>query len=183
MKLFVLGAGKPAHGDQPAALKLVSNKTTVLDWKIEAFSSILKPKDIHFLGGYNFEDVLKNYPDMDFSYVSDWEDKTPLHTLLNAPFEQNDVFVSYSDTIFRKETIKSLNFQSYDVLFCVESHWKERYSKRTAKDIKKAETIIIDGKEVEFTGLIYFSKKVVRVLKNLDISKVGKNLVPRHSDL
>jgi len=177
MKLFILGAGKPEHGDQPSALKLVSNKTTVLDWKIEAFSSILKPKDIHFLGGYNFADVLKNYPDMDFSYVSDWENKTPLHTLLNAPFEQNDLFVSYSDTIFRKETIKSLSFKNYDVLFCVDSHWKERYSKRTAKDIKKAETIVIEGKEVEFTGLIYFSEKVVEILKRLDISKVGTNLI------
>ena len=177
MKLFVLGAGKPAHGDKPSALKLVSNKTTVLDWKIEAFSSILKPKDIHFLGGYNFADVLKNYPDIGFSYVYGWEDKTPLHTLLNAPFEEKDLFVSYSDTIFRKETIKNLDFKNYDVLFCVDSHWKERYSKRSAKDIKKAETIIIDGKEVEFTGLIYFSKKVVKVLEKLDISQVGKNLV------
>ena len=49
MKIFLLGAGKPAFGNKPSALKQVSFSTTVLDWIINSFKSFASQKNIHFL--------------------------------------------------------------------------------------------------------------------------------------
>ena len=100
-----------------------------------------------------------------------------MHTLLKAPFDNSDILVSYSDTVFRKSFIEELELKGSDILFCFDSFWKSRYFTRTNEDIKKAETVKINNKVVEFTGLIYFSKKIVKVLEKLNPSEVGKSLI------
>ena len=69
MKLFLLGAGKPAHGDKPSALKKINTKTNVLDWNINAFTSKVEKKNIYFLGGYNVEQVISDYPELNFCII------------------------------------------------------------------------------------------------------------------
>ena len=75
MKLFLLGAGKPAYGDKPTALKHISSSTTVLDWKIHSYEDIIEPQNIYFLGGYHLNEIIEKYPDLNFSLTPNWEKK------------------------------------------------------------------------------------------------------------
>ncbi len=177
MKLFLLGAGKPVSGQDPSALKHISTSTTVLDWQIHSFQPLVSLNNIHFLGGYNVEEVIKKYKYLNYCVVPDWENRSVLHTLFNAPFPNDDIIISYSDTIFHKKVIIQLTKIQADVVYGYDSLWKERFSTRTSKDIKKAETVFINGRKAEFTGLMFFSKKAVEILSNLEEINVGNSLL------
>ncbi|MBT4669225.1 MAG: hypothetical protein HOC17_06830 [Candidatus Ruthia sp.] len=182
MDIFLLGAGRPAIGERPSALKHISLNTKAMDWQIHSFESIADLTDIHYLGGYHVDEVIENYPKLNFTVIPDWEIKSVLHTLLKAPFSERSIITSYSDTLFRKEVISDILLIDADVVFCVDSHWKERYESRTENDIQSAETIEIDSSTgelnvVEFTGFIYFNSDAVKYLSGLDEIDVGTNLI------
>ena len=115
--------------------------------------------------------------------VPDWEHQTVLHTLLNAPFGNQDTFVSYSDTIFRKEVITELLDGDGDFAFAVDTAWEHRYQARSQDDIDIAEKIDLSRFErglvriAEFTGLMAFKPAVVAYLNGLDAGDVGVNLM------
>jgi choline kinase len=177
LKLFLLGAGKPAHGYKPSALKNISSAITVLDWKIHSFESVVNANDIYFLGGYHIDEVVEKYPNLNFSIIPDWKNKNILNTLFNAPLFTSDTIVSYSDTIFRKNIIENLVSKTVDMVYAVDSLWKDRFTTRTLDDINKAETIKVNDKYIEFTGLIYFSRKAMNIISRLTAEKVGSNLL------
>ena len=181
MDVFLLGAGKPATGDRPSALKNVTLNTRAMDWQIHSFESIADHNDIHYLGGYHVDEVIENYQQLNFTVVPDWKTRSVLHTLLKAPFTGRSIIVSYSDTVFRKEVVSDMLLVDADVVFCVDSHWKERYESRSENDIQSAETIEIDDSDgglnvVEFTGLIHFRNDAVKHLSRLDEIDVGSSL-------
>lgn len=182
MDVIILGAGRPAFGDKPSALKNIAMNTKVIDWQLYTFRSLPEVNNIHFLGGYNIEEIIKNYPKLNFTLITNWESKNVLHTLLKAPFQDKSIIISYSDTVFRDSAIsKMLSFDA-DIVYCYDSCWKDRYESRLESDISSAETIKIlnpvgETIEVEFTGLIYFNKKVVKHLSNLNGDTVGSNLI------
>ena len=43
-ELYFLGAGKPASGDRPAAIKNIANNTRALDWQLNSFSCFFQEK-------------------------------------------------------------------------------------------------------------------------------------------
>ena len=108
MDIFLLGAGRPAIGERPSALKHISLNTKAMDWQIHSFESIADLTDIHYLGGYHVDEVIENYPKLNFTVIPDWEIKSVLHTLLKAPFSEHPIITSYSDTLFRKEVISDI---------------------------------------------------------------------------
>ena len=182
MDVFLLGAGLPARGRKPSALKHIALNTKAMDWQIHSFMSIASLDDIYFLGGYQIADVVENYPQLNFTVVSDWENNSVLNTLLKAPFTSHPVVISYSDTIFRNEILEAIVLIDADVVFGIDTHWKERYEQRQADDINSAETLEINdlnGKihTVEFTGLVYFGKKAIQHLKTMDHLKIGSTIV------
>ena len=181
MDVFLLGAGKPATGDRPSALKNVTLNTKAMDWQINSFESIASHNDIHYLGGYHVDEVIENYPQLNFTVIPNWETTSVLHTLLKAPFTGRSIIISYSDTVFRKKAISDMLLVDADVVFCVDSHWKKRYELRSENDIQSAETIEIDNSEgvlsiVEFTGLIHFKNDAVKHLSRLNEINVGSSL-------
>jgi len=174
MDIFLLGAGKPAHGENPTALKSITLDQKVMDWQLHSFEKLTSANRIHYLGGYNVEEVIQQYPDVNFTVNPDWQDHGVLSTLLKAPFSGSPAIVSYSDTIFRQKTFEHIKAIKADVVFGVDSQWQKRFSKRSQSDINAAETLKVelDGKSIlaEFTGLIKFSEKVVEYLnKDVDI--------------
>lgn len=177
MQLFLLGAGRPATGNKPTALKNIALNTKAMDWQIHSFESVVDVKDIYFLGGYNVEEVTSNYPQLNISFVPEWERNSVLHTLLKAPFTNKPVFTAYSDTVFRNSVIEKIFAIDADVVFGIDSHWKKRYDARSEDDILGSETIFIDDHEFEFTGLIKFSPRAVRIISDLDELDVGTSLI------
>ncbi len=61
MDAFLLGAGRLSCGWKPSALKHISLNKSALDWQIHAFSQEF---NIHFLGEYHVEKVIKSYPSL-----------------------------------------------------------------------------------------------------------------------
>ena len=55
MDIFILVAGKPAHGISPSALKTIAHETKAINWKINCFKSIKNLNRIHLLGEYKIE--------------------------------------------------------------------------------------------------------------------------------
>lgn len=177
MNIFLLGASRPAHGKKPSALKNIALNTKAMDWQIHSFESVANIQDIHYLGGYHIDEVIKNYPQLNYTVIPNWQNKTVLHTFLKAPFSDQPAIVAYSDTIFRKEIVLDMLSIDADVVFCVDSLWKERFESRPTEDIHLAETIEIENSLVEFTGLIYFKSESVKYLSDLDEIDVGSNLI------
>jgi len=182
LDVFLLGAGRPASGKKPSALKYIALNTRVMDWQIHSFESITALDNIHYLGGYHVDDVIESYPQLNFSVIPDWESRSVLHTLLKAPFTNHPVITTYSDTIFRKNAVEALISIDSDVVFGIDTRWKDRFDQRPSDDINLAETIEVDDEagncvSVEFTGLVYFSAKVVQRLKELDASSIGTSLI------
>ena len=162
--LYFLGAGKPANGNKPAALKNIANNTKAMDWQLHSFDDVINFEDVYFMGGYHVSEVVDEYPNLNFLISPDWEKSTALDTLLHAPFVSESVLITYTDTLFRKDFINSVVQLSNDVTVVVDSKWKNRFESRTEEDINKAETITIDGIEVEFTGLVYLTEKSVNIV-------------------
>jgi len=177
MQLFLLGAGRPASGNKPTALKNIALNTKAMDWQLHSFESVVDFNNIHFLGGYHVEDVKISYPHLNISFIPDWENNTALHTLLKAPFTNKPVFVAYSDTVFRNTVIKQMSEMTEDVIFGIDTAWKDRYEARSESDMRMAETIEIDGIEVEFTGLMKYSAKAAQLISDFDELDIGHNLI------
>ena len=176
-ELYFLGAGKPASGDRPAALKNIVNNTRAIDWQLNSFSDVVREKDIYFLGGYHVNEVVDLYPSLNFTVAREWQSKKALHTLLHAPLSGDSAFVTYSDTLFRKNFIDRLPQTGDSVLVVVDSLWKGRFRDRSSEDIKNAETVICSGTEMEFTGLTYLTSQAIDILREIqssqDLESVG----------
>ncbi|MFT7559807.1 MAG: choline kinase [Flavobacteriales bacterium] len=183
MDVFLLGAGRPARGDTPSALKKITVNTRALDWQIHSFDQVEEPLKFHYLGGYNVAEVIDLYPTLHVTVIPDWEHHSILHTLLQAPHSQQPVVISYSDTIFRHQTIADLVTHSADVVFAVDSQWQQRYDNRSLHDINLAEKILLNEFDchregiAEFTGLVYLSAAAAEFVFSLRESQIGKNLL------
>lgn len=177
MQLFLLGAGRPANGNKPSALKSITQNTKAMDWQLHGFESVVNSQDIHFLGGYHVDEVKANYPHLNISIVPDWEDKNVLQTLLSAPFSNKSVFITYSDTIFRNKVINRMADIDADVVFGVDEDWKQRFKSRSDNDIETAEVLTIDGRNVEFTGLVKLSSTASLIISELNQKDIGYNLI------
>lgn len=179
MDVFLLGAGRPATGTRPAALKKIALNTKALDWQIHSFESVSEVQ-IHFLGGYLVDEIIESYPQLGYTVIPDWEENTVIHTFLNAPFSKSATIVAYADTIFRKEAIASLFESDADIVFAVDFSWQKRYQSRSVSDLKMAETVnLIDYDSTgvaEFTGLILFAPQVVEYLGDLKEDGIGSCL-------
>lgn len=138
-----------------------------MDWQLHSLESLVPLNNVFFLGGYHIEEIVKRYPELNFIVMPDWSRSTPLDTFLSAPFSNESCVVTYGDTLFRDEFIKSFISKDADITVAVDSCWLERYKSRNKEDIDKAEVWVREGKVFEFTGLIYFSEHSVRVIEEL----------------
>ncbi len=177
MEVYFLGAGRPAQGNKPAALRSIALNTKAMDWQLHRFESVCNAGNISFLGGYHVDKVIDNYPFLKYQVIPNWEKSSVLHTLLKAQFTGCSVLVTYSDTVFRKNSIEELVKIDADIVFAIDSCWKERYKSRSEADIQSAETILINDQRVEFTGLVRLSPAIVQLLPTLSENDIGRTLI------
>ena len=181
VEIYFLGAGKPSSGKKPSALKNIVLDTKALDWQLHSFEDCCQKDNIFFLGGYQVEEIADEYPDLNFSIIPDWQKTTSLNTLLHAPLTGDEVLISYTDTLFRKEFINKLFLNKSQVSIVIDSKWRERYSSRSADDISRAETLIVGNQEVEFTGLVFLGLEAVSELNKVresgSIDDIGSNFI------
>jgi len=59
--VVILGAGPPSSGNIPSALKQINSRNNVLGWQLDCFKEIKNLNKVHFVGGYEIEQVEKNF--------------------------------------------------------------------------------------------------------------------------
>jgi glutamine kinase len=181
LDVFILGASKPAAGKTPVALQKISDTTRVIDWQLDSFNA-LAYSQIYFLGGYHIEDIIRHYPQINYTLIKDWQTKHVLHSLLQAPMGEGAALITYADTIFRQEIIKQLTNSDADISVAIDLNYQHRFNSRSKKDLAIAEIITPDqgtfkGCTAEFTGLIHCKPHITKIISGLNSQVVGKNLL------
>lgn len=139
-----------------------------MDWQLHSFKNLTSLGNVYYLGGYHIEDVINQYPELNFIVMPEWQSTSPLDTLLSAPLSGKACTITYGDTLFRSDFINNFISSDADVTVVVDSHWLARYYARKKEDIDKAEVLSIDSELLEFTGLVHFGDKAVELIENSD---------------
>lgn len=193
--VIILGAGKPYRGEDPSSLIRTDGTHKVLDWLMEAFNGI-QETEFHFIGGYCLDEVVKNYPNLYFSVNPNWRSSGSLGSLMVAPLSpDHTTYVCYADIVFRRNAVNRLHEEDDEVVFAVDSTWRNRYQSRSQEDLKAAEKVCIKEDELheigtdidvetataEFVGLMKFSPQAVKKIISLregGLDGLAKNNIP-----
>jgi len=179
--VVILGAGPPSSGNIPSALKQINSRNNVLGWQLDCFKEIKNLNKVYFVGGYEIEQVEKKFSSLNIIHNKEWKDGGILDSLFKLPYEEKDVIITYSDTLFRKKFLEELSTSNAEVSITIDSLWKNRYENRSEHDINIAEKINIKNEdrsqEVEFAGLIKLKKNVFKKIVDLKDSIEGKSLI------
>ncbi len=179
----ILGAGRPFRGMEPSALASTPDHRRVLDWLLEAFATV--PADIHYVGGYQLEDVARHVSNFTFSVNPEWQSTGSVGTLFVAPLSaQQSCIACYSDVVFTKMAVDGVCEAAGDVVLAVDRTWRQRYSGRTRADLDAAEKVRLNrgslvaigtdispaDADAEFIGLAKFSPQAVKTILALRAS-------------
>lgn len=174
---ILLAAGKPEKGESHPLLRKAFSGTRVLDWLLQALPS--DRSTIQFVGGYRLEEIANKYPDFQYVENSEWLSTGATGSLFKAVFpDDGSLIVSYSDILYRSETVDSLIDHDGKVSVAVDTNWKDRYQGRSNEDLARCEKVHLAGglvtrlgpdlnpdlADAEFIGLVYFDQAVMPML-------------------
>lgn len=177
--VVILGAGRPFTGTNPSALIQPSGNRRVLDWLLDAFEQALPDPEFHFVGGYQLDEIVEEYPDIRFSRNEEWETSGTVASLFTAPLSPDrPTYVCYADTIFEGEVVDALDGET---TVAVDRSWRTRHRSRSEESLAQAEKVRIeDGRlvdagseleieraDAEFTGLLRLPPAAVDRAKSL----------------
>ena len=149
--VVLLGAGRPYRGLIPSGLLETPDHRHVLDWIIDAFSRTRT--DFHFVGGYHIGDVVERYPQLRYSMNPDWAQTGSVGSLLLAPLSKSrELFVCYTDIVFRRAVVDRLSMAGGDVVLAVDREWRKRYESRSPSDLRAAEKVVMENGVVTTVG-------------------------------
>ncbi len=179
VNFVILGAGKPADGEQHTALRGLSEHSRVLDWVLQAVD-FLRPS-VTFVGGYQVSDICQRYPDFHYVINTEWESSSAVVSFLNTRMSPTcDYYVSYADIVYREKIVVEMNAHQSDVVVAVDSAWKQRFEGRSHHDLARCEKVnchegsvtrlgsdIDPGMaDAEFVGLVRFRPTVISFLQH-----------------
>ena len=70
-RLIILGAGKPFSGEQHSVLRGTTGRRRVLDWVLHSMRAV--EPDVHFVGGYQLDEIAERYPELHYSVNPHWQ--------------------------------------------------------------------------------------------------------------
>jgi choline kinase len=149
--VVILGAGMPFRGAEPSALLETVHHVPAMEWCLRAFAP-LQP-EFHFVGGYQVDKVRRQFPQLQYSINSDWENTNATASLLAAPLDAGiEHFVCYSDIVFENDVVEALCEAKDDVVVAVDSTFFSRpHFARDAANYEKARVV---GGKVEAVGKV-----------------------------
>jgi len=197
MKMIIVAAGqgtrlRPLTNEKPKCMVEYKNKP-IIDYILETALDC-NLHEIAIVDGYKKEilrEYLKNYK-ITFFTNSKFDKSNMVATLFKASYFMDDnIIISYSDIVYKKEVLEKLIESEADVSVVVDRKWKELWSQRMSNPLDDAETLKVkNGKIIElgkkpksyndiegqYIGLVKISKKVlnkvIKYYKNLDKSKL-----------
>lgn len=151
----------------------------ILDWTLTAFDQA-GVTDKVFIGGYQIDQIRRDYPQLTFAHNADWANNNILLSLFHAEQWMDEGFVcAYSDILFRGSVVREALAHPADIVLCVDTRWRERYADRSQHPEGDAEKVIVDGDRVvkvhrdlpadqadgEYIGVARFSPRGAALLR------------------
>lgn len=179
-KIFILGAGKPHHGEKHSALDIIPNDSQALDWTMKALSHL--SLETNFVTGYQASEIHSAYPKLTYHHNIDWETTNSGWSFLASMTSGHyDGLVLYSDVLHRTHNIDQILDCDADVAVAIDTNWRNRFSDRSLSDLARCEKVCIkdslvtslgsnidtEAADAEFTGLAWFSSKSLEILKQI----------------
>ena len=179
-KIFILGAGKPHHGEKHSALDILPSDSQALEWTMKALSHL--SFETNFVTGYQASEIQSAYPKLTYHHNIDWETTNSGWSLLASMTKVNhDCLVLYSDVLHRTHNINQILDCDADVAVAIDTNWRNRFSDRSLSDLERCEKVCIrdssitsigsnieiDDADAEFAGLAWFSSKSLETLKQI----------------
>lgn len=183
MRALIIGAGRgrrlmPTTADTPKCFAEVAGRR-LLDWALEAFADAAI-NEICFIGGYQIDQVRRDYPHFIFRHNAAWAENNILLSLMHAEDLMNEGFVCcYSDILFTSAVVRYVVQHPGDIALSVDTRWLERYRLRTQHPPADAEKVRVFGDAVirvhrdiepheahgEYTGIAKFTPAGARSLR------------------
>jgi len=184
VRAIIIGAGRGARlkamtDTQPKCYASVNGRR-ILDWTLEAFDRAGLRDGKVFIGGYQIEQIQRDYPQLTFAHNADWQNNNILLSLFHAEEFMSGGFVcAYSDILFRDSVVRDALNHPGDIVLCVDTHWRDRYADRSQHPEGDAEKVIVEGDRVmrvhreipadaahgEYIGVARFSPRGAALLK------------------
>lgn len=149
MQVFIFGAARTnsalTKDDAQLSLKKLISGQRVLDWTLHGLQKAgISNNQISFVGGYQVERIINQYPDLHYTINPKWEDTHVVGSLRYAmeSWKGGDILLMYADTIFRPPVFQQLLQSLSPVSVGYDSQWKERLI--NPQLIHNAEKIILD---------------------------------------
>lgn len=149
MRPIIIGAGRGSRlnamtDDQPKCYVPIGGRS-ILDWVLDAFSGAGLPTPV-FIGGYQIDQIRRDYPQFDFVHNHNWPNNNILASLFCAESHMEAGFVSsYADILFRDTLVRRALEHPGDIVLCVDTEWRRRYTHRTQHPENDAEKVSAEG--------------------------------------
>lgn len=152
MKAIIIAAGSgkrllPLTKDKPKCMLNILGKP-LISQTLETFRNS-DINDVAIIRGYEADKI--NFNDVTYFTNSNWENNNILHSLMYAKdhFKSaiesgEDLFVTYSDIIFKKEVLKKLLTTDGNISLVIDKSWESIYVDRKNHGIEEAENVITD---------------------------------------
>jgi choline kinase len=183
LKAIIIGAGRGSRlksmtDTQPKCYATIANRK-ILDWTIEAFNKAGLTDQV-FIGGYQIDQIKSHYPNFTFAHNADWQNNNILLSLFHAEQHMSDGFVcAYSDILFKDSVIKEALNHPGDIVLCIDTDWRARYTDRSQHPEHDAEKATVSGDRVtrvhreipsdkahgEYIGVAKFTPKGAALLR------------------
>lgn len=149
---IIIGAGRGSRlksmtDDQPKCYVKVGGRR-IVDWTLEAFASAGLARPV-FIGGYQIDQIRRDYPGLEFCHNADWVNNNILASLMHAERHMDGGFVcAYSDILFRDTVVRRALSHPGDIVLCADTRWRERYTDRSQHPETDAEKLVAEGDRV-----------------------------------
>ncbi len=186
MQVFIFGAARTksalATSDSQLVLEKLIRGQRVLDWTLHGLDKAgIKSEQISFVGGYQVEQIIQEYPNLHYVINPKWEETHVVGSLRYAMenWKGGDVLLLYADTVFRPKVFSDLLQSDMPITVGVDSNWKERLvssqlqlnaEKVTIKKncVEKVgrNSILPNEADAQFSGLTFLKKEVLEKLNS-----------------
>src|SRR3954454_21414393 len=152
LRAIIIGAGRGARlkamtDHQPKCYAKIGDRR-LLDWTLTAFDRA-GVTDKVFIGGYQIDQIRRDYPQLTFAHNADWANNNILLSLFHAEQYMDEGFVcAYSDILFRGSVVREALAHPADIVLCVDTRWRDRYQDRSQHPETDAEKLVADGDRV-----------------------------------
>jgi choline kinase len=184
VRAIIIGAGRGARlksmtDSQPKCYATIGGRR-ILDWTLDAFAGAGLRDNLVFIGGYQIDQIRRDYPDLTFVHNADWQNNNILLSLMHAELHMSGGFVcSYSDILFRDSVVRAALDHPGDIVLCVDTDWRSRYTDRSQHPETDAEKVAVEGDRVkhihrdissenadgEYIGVAKFSPRGAELLR------------------